>query len=686
MKKRISAIEKSPLYRSLRGDRGGISFLYAKAWLAFLQLCMLIGMLTAQTLTMPTQVITNETITRSGVNRLSDLLMLIDDWHVSSVDGFIWDVSPGGLSSFRTQSWLIMIDGVRMDINLLDINSINMLPLSIEQVDSVEIINSPQIYQGEFTDRGLIHIYTHESEPGLSLGGLSWYGNETGDPGPFVFTEQRTRNVDRLGPEFSNYINYRTRNWAINTGFMDHNHYSTDPAIGFRNPGRRNSYLWMQMLSLWLRTELRLDKERHEFFGGYTTTRDFLFDGNRGAGPLFIRQLGREVATERVFEHVGMRGLLNPSPKSQIAYRIQYSASQLDSNKLEQQLSTINWTMKQLYVNFESRISERRYSATIGVGWQRFNVDTRSELISDKFSLSRIYGQLFLRPGQPFQYALGGAIYSNDVSSSLKGYGLLKWQLPDRKHLSFAFSISERLLAEDNNLWFWHNRGYDLLASNEIDFEMDGEFRESNQLTTDLDFSHQITDNLDLELRGFFRHFNDLYIDYQRFRFLTSPNRFEGPIRLATNQSGQVIGSGFTFEQDITAKLGHRLSYQYQRGVSGDSLFTETWRAIPRHKFRWQIDFHPLPNFSIWGSMSAVGQSYWADFTDIQEQTDGRFRARVPGYLIFDLAIQKYAWKRRLRGNMLFRNLSNDSQQFHPIGFSNDLQFYVQLELRFNSL
>ena len=70
--------------------------------------------------------------------------------------------------------------------------NINMLPLNITQIDSVEIISVPQIYNGIFTDYGLIHIHTKSISNGKSMTFFQSAGNETGDPGPYVYTKYKS--------------------------------------------------------------------------------------------------------------------------------------------------------------------------------------------------------------------------------------------------------------------------------------------------------------------------------------------------------------------------------------------------------------------------------------------------------------------------------------------------------------
>ena len=145
------------------------------------------------------EVLTNGMIDKSGLFRIGDILQLSTKIRVSSIDGFSWFSNINGLSSFQRQNWVILLDGQRLGINTFDIVNINMLPINITQIDSVEIFTAPQLHQGIFTDYGLIHIHTRNISKGKSFTLFQSAGNETGDPGSYKHTKYSSPNVERVG-------------------------------------------------------------------------------------------------------------------------------------------------------------------------------------------------------------------------------------------------------------------------------------------------------------------------------------------------------------------------------------------------------------------------------------------------------------------------------------------------------
>ena len=137
-------------------------------------------------------VIYSNMIEKSGLFRVGDILLLANKIRVNTLDGFTWSANINGLSSFQRQNWIILLDGQRLGLNTFNNVNINMLPINITQIDSVEIISVPQIYNGIFTDYGLIHIHTKSISNGKAMTFFQSAGNETGDPGPYIYTKYKT--------------------------------------------------------------------------------------------------------------------------------------------------------------------------------------------------------------------------------------------------------------------------------------------------------------------------------------------------------------------------------------------------------------------------------------------------------------------------------------------------------------
>jgi len=114
-----------------------------------------------------------EMLQHAGLARLSDIFTLIDEWDTYSVEGFTFQGISNSLDIYHQQNWIILVDGHRMDLNLFGINNINLLPISTNQIDSIEIYDTPYLIEDAFSDKGIIHIHTRQIEDGLTLSSLA---------------------------------------------------------------------------------------------------------------------------------------------------------------------------------------------------------------------------------------------------------------------------------------------------------------------------------------------------------------------------------------------------------------------------------------------------------------------------------------------------------------------------------
>ena len=121
--------------------------------------------------------------------------------------------------------------------------------------------------------------------------------------------------------------------------------------------------------------------------------------------------------------------------------------------------------------------------------------------------------------------------------------------------------------------------------------------------------------------------------------------------------------------------------FRHQRTLDGDILAQRLWEAYPQNRFHQTVTFAPVETFSLWARFQYRETTRWYDYRDIDGQTDGEYSSRLPAYALLDVAIDKWFWRRRIRANLTFRNLLNDTVILHPIGAAFDLGFYIQVEL-----
>ena len=629
----------------------------------------------------PQQIITSDMIRSAGLTRLSDILLLLDDWDVNTIDGFTYQTCAGGLSSFQGQTWILMIDGQRFDIDLFDNKCLNALPVTVDQVDYIEVFNLPQIHQGEFTERGLIHIHTFRPSPGISFIGRYSAGSETGDPGPYRYTDRSSRNVDKTGPDMASRIGYGGDQLYALGGLVVRDHFPTHDAAMFvrnRQIGYPD-YPKQSVSASFVRFGLTGQQGTYEIIGGRSDFDDFLF----------WKPFGREIPVTSHFTHVGINGGSSNSSDLDIRYLLKYSEHKLDkrSNAFDLYL---DWKMNNFYMNMEGCHRSAFFQVRTGFGYDRYSLYTAAPLDKDHYSIVKIYGQIDFPLSHDIRQSIGLHAARNDANTAFKGYINSCWELSPNQAITAHLSFSERLFEEDNSLWYWVKQGYRLplgvivvpVASTKFDYEVTGDFSKSRQFISDLTWKGR-TGGHSLEIRCRYSHFADLYIEGWSFRHYSHDCSFYTPVLISTDQSGDVLGCIIILKNRLSDKLRMKFAYNYQTIAGGGEVFREAWETMPEHKFSSSITYQPVERFSINGRLYYRRATRWADYKGIDEHIEGSYSSQVNAATIFDLSFRKQFWGNRIHSSLLFRNVFNDNHRYHPIGASFDLSYWVQVSLRF---
>jgi hypothetical protein len=622
------------------------------------------------------QIITIDMIRDAGLTRVADILLLANDWIVNTIDGFTWQASANGLSSFQRQTWLLMIDGQRMDINIFDITNLNMLPISINQIDYVEIISIPQIIEGEFTDKGLIHIHTVRPEAGLSYHGRLTYGNETGDPGPYRYTEFKSKNVDRIGADRSNEVSFAGKKQYIGASQTDQVYYPTDAAIYNRNQiisGK--DYPRINMSSYSFKAGINALKGEHELFAGYTFVEDFLF----------FKPYGREIPVKSYFTHAGVNGFFMINDKTDIHYRCKYSTNRLKKRANIFDLD-FDRELENVYANLEVDRRGSFYQSKIGIRFDRSYAHTKYQLDKDAYSSAAIYGQLNYSLTDNLHQSFSAFLRLDNDKIAVKGQATNSWKINSKQKLISILSFSQRNFEEDNSYWRWAENGYNFLEANSGGYSIIGGINKSQQFTTDIIWKAGINKTSSIEIGALYRFFNNLYFEKQTLQFDSFMESFSSPVQISAGEKGQVGGGRIRFNYQFTPQLGQRFFYSFRTAISGDDIFQDVWESLARHKIGFTLNYHPVENFSMWAMLSYLSSSNWIEYQEAAGQSGGKYSSTVNEAMILDMAAQKWIWHKRIRGSLLFRNIFNQLQKYHPNGASLELRFHIQAEILLDSI
>ena len=619
-------------------------------------------------------VITGDELRESGFSLLSDIFMMASEWDAVTIDGFTWQAAPRGLSYDWQPQWVVMLDGQSIDLNVLGTTYINRLPVTLNQIDYVEIISVPQIHEGVFIDGGLIHIHTIKPDAGLSVNLRSNIGNETGDPGPYSYTELGTANIDQLAENHSFDIFYRNKAISFSGSIWGGRHFPTDSFIRKRiidiyddnNP-------IIRIIAPSFKITRESDNSMIEFLQAASWFEDLFF----------FKPYGREIPVKFFMAHTGINGSFTSANNTRIGYRIYFTDNEMTRMENLYDLD-FGWKQNRLTAEIEASRSVSIYKLKLGLGVERFSVSTDYELARSNLTTGKLYGIIYTRPADKIYHEMGLTIQRSPEHTSLKGFIGNRWDVFSNNAIETCFSYSNRPFVEDNNIWYWSDKGYDFLEDNDVEVTYDGSIGAAKIFTADISW---LTDfnNLSIQLSGYFKHFENLYLEDQSFQFNPDEYSFYSPVEIVTNQNGKVGGLQASIKYKFNQTTSHRLYYRFQDIIGGDELFKNIWRKIPNHQARYTFSYRPVNDFSLKVMLTYRGSSEWNEYRDISNQTGGMYNSSLKETLTLDLAFQKWFWHRKLCGSIFFRNILNDEIRHHPIGAAFDLSWFVQINMMLNS-
>lgn len=621
------------------------------------------------------QIITADDIAQAGLGRLSDLFMLIDDWHATSVEGYSWEVSANGLASAQESAWILLVDGNPVDLRVLDWQNINTLPLALGEIDYVEVHNTPTFIAGIFAQAGVIHLHTRTPDSGISLQADFAAGNETGDPGPFRYTPFSSPNIDRLGPTIQGALAVgNTKSHLRVYGKIDE-HHATDERIRPRvltfYQGEKDPRLILTSGGMDLSTTGRLGQ--HTVYAGVARYQDLPF----------FKPVGLETPTDHRFYHVGLQGDSDPGRPTGISYRLSYATSQLEHRNNKGAVD-LDWRQETLRGNYEVRAARGAYRGALGLSIDLIQSRAAQALDDETLTLPRAYSRFGARLNDQTDATL--TAYLSRAAGQL-GYGALATvhiTPTPIQTISLVGSFARQPFQEKNRLWYWIGEGYTFRARREVDITMPTSYVASTTYTVDLAWRIRPMDRVGVTLSGGYRRFDNQTLAAYTFRYDSLTTGFFADTDVSNTVFGRVIKGGVDATMRLIPSLRQRLHYTYLRYPTSDDLFFQAWRSQPWHRLSYTVQFAPNPRFSLYGRLTYYSETQWTAFLEAARDAGTRYEATLPGYWLLDLATQKRFWHDHLQLSLSVRNFRNEPYRAHPAGALINMTFHVRLQFYFN--
>ena len=612
------------------------------------------------------QVVSGETLRLAGATRLSDVLSLAGRWDVSTVDGFTWHASALGGGPFLPARWTVLVDGRRVDADLFGTASLDRLGVPLDQVSRVELSERPRLEGGELATGGLIHIRMVEPREGPSAHGWFTTGSEIGDPGPFAFTPNAAPNVDRTGHQASAGIAYGDDAWYADAALAWEELVPTDPAIEDRYRAALGGRPRLRNTAPAVRLGARLGGGRHEA----------VFRQSRADGALGLSPFAGEIGTEERYTLSGVAGSM-PAGGWELSYDVSHAIRDV-RRRPGAPGPPLDWEVRSTEARLEL-VRPGSHLERTGVRLRRAAVRVPASLEEPTVLLGSVYAGVRLGSGSEVP-AASASLTVGEKDVGVRALLSRHWSLAPGSALDGLLTVERGSPAEDNTIWAWTERGYDLLGEAGADFAVVGSPATPVRLGADLWWSSRPSTNLELSARAFYRRARGLAIERRELHLVTETASFEGPTALVHGSRGEQSGGSLGLRMQALPGLAVALSYWLRGTIAGDSIYRDGWRAVPRHGALATAEFVPVEGLGLWMAGRYRGASRWAEFGFVSAESGGRYRERVGAAFTLDLALQKLLWDGRLRAHAGVRNVLGATLRYHPAGASFGPTAVLQIE------
>lgn len=618
------------------------------------------------------QVLSGSLLVQAGLHRPGDVLRLVDGWSFFSMDGFHTDPRLVGLDPGAGARWSIWIDGQPAGLDLLGVQDLNLLPLDVLEIDSVEVMRGPFVYRGHFIPDGLLHFHTKRpAAAGTRAAGSLWWGNTAGDPGPFRYMRDGLENVDQLGPDLAAAFGLQRRGAGILAAAAVRSHMPTQAAIRrriqvFSNRGPVNRIGAG-------RVQASLDAAGgHRLDGQYTG----------GSHYFFLAPLGRELPVDvhygagSAFGHFPVRRQLT------VHYRAGLAMNRLATPASQANRFPLDWRLDRLTGSMTLHRAARHSRGEVGVSVEHAVVTVPGgpalpALTSAALSARWDYvGAGTLHPGFGLHLATGADRPAASATFSVR------WLPHVRHHATATMAWMERHPAAVHPLWYWAEKGHPLLDRLQVPYTVEGSLRNSRETLLRLAWQSLLPAGSSLTAQVTYRRLHQLAIEEQRLHYDAVDAAFGGPVRLHSGQSGQVVEAEAGATLAPWPWLRQHVFAGVRSAVAGDAAFTAAWATRPAFEARLVSVVTVAPTFSVGGLLVGRSSTTWAAYQEAPPASQGGYRARVPGFWTVDLTAVKGFWGQRLRGDLTVRNLLNRPYHYHPIGADAGLSLTVRLAVQ----
>jgi hypothetical protein len=570
-------------------------------------------------------VIRRNLIEAAGWAKLNEVLLRAGGWQRSSVDGLFMDASPDGIPALSDHAgaWRVLVDGREVPATLFGTRLLELLPISIAQVESVTVTRGGRVMAGAMEHRATIHFHSRTPPSGVSLRATFQVENETGDPGPYLYTPHSTGNIDNNGPYYNALLGLRRGEWYADIGFRRATENITDERISSRvGRGTDNDPdYWHRFNAPTLRAGGRLLGARHDFVAGLARITAFAW---------VPAQLREESMLARQL-HLGWVGEA-PLGRRRLSWRAAHTSLEVEEFPFTTRPFSVEHGRDRSDGSLEVELPGGQWNSTVGVGALRTAMVVRAASASEVET--RAFASI-TRSAPGLQPRL-------DVEARFSRWG---------SGVGATAELGTDGLRESGGALRLHAMARRAGADGEW---MDLSLRGSGDLSGELLASGWI------EVSGH-APVGPLRGDLAGRLTSSEVLGYESALRVAELRAA--------VSTRHAARVQGRLQGRYLHPFGGSGDATYLRRSVSRFSLEGDAVANVARSFTLALLVNLAGP---ADFllprVPVAGEPTSVIGYRVPAVTRVDLSGEHRFWRDRLRANILIRNVFNGAERYHPLG------------------
>ncbi len=624
--------------------------------------------------TLDAQVISGEDLKNFGITRLTDIFFVTPQLSATSLDGCKWKFSFNDLNIFDDQNWEVFLDGANFKLQGIEYNDLNMLPVNINEIDTVKIVSFPVIRNGEFITSGAIEIKTKQIEDGLFTSAGFTAGNETGDPGPLRFSGYESANVDQIGPDYYLMIKYRKKGISGGISMNEHIHPSTDPYILDRHEKMPWEFVHKRMTSGRIFFNIKNGSGYHNLTAGMSITGFAPISNLNASDLIFISPAGFEAPLHKHFYYASLIGKFNLGENNSLRYSVEFNDLNIrEHEKYETELN--DW--KNRILNIFTEYGNENLKAGIKYKLDQFLPQLPgNDIIFNKWiifaELNRDIYTVPARLGISSSWLNQKPLFDFSINLGL-------FNEPGQS-LIFSFAHTENYFSEIRPFWFRTLEGYDLLETFNVPFLGSIPELKERKISASLLWNKKLDEYHRMNFEIHYHSFIDVPLNKTDYIISETAPWFLANNFISSNHSGQVLGGIITWEHTPRDNFNQIISLKISEDIAGDSLFSAQCSRMPSMRLMSRTLITPFQNFNISMTYNYMTSARWHEFDDIYLDTGRTYNSQTGPTSLLDIAINKWFWKKQIRLNFTFRNVFDQKLFYHPLGGPINMSFYLHLE------